>query len=645
MALTWADRERGSLWLNLVVGSAVAVGIFALSYANGGFDTTTRAYAGIAAWWLLGIGAAIGIGASLTRFDRLALAAVGFFAAFAVWVLISVNWASDAERAFAQFNQVSLYVAVLAIALVLARMVPAYVLTWSTALALGTIAGVALVSRFFPSTFGVEHSTVFSIINSRLSFPLGYWNGLGIEVALAYPLLLAAMTSRRSRVASGLAAFALPMLAAVMYLTSSRGAFVAAAVAVVVYLLLTPNRWGALAATVVAGAAGVVSVAVLVPRNALVNGTATPLAVHQGHQAALLIGIACVVAGALWPLIAEFGRRLPVPPSAVGWTVAGLVVVLFIVAIVASHPGRRFDEFRGNVTHAAPGSGQTYVQSHLLGSSGSGRWQFWTAAVDQFRAHPLNGGGAGSWQAYWLQHNTLRGFFSQFAHSLYLEAMGELGIVGLLLLAGAVLCAVFGAVKSAVALRSGEIAAAAAVGIAFFASAAYDWVWQLAGVAVVGVGMLGLALGALPSTRAEAWERFGVFRPVLAIVAVAAIIPQFVVLASGIHLNNSRAAVNAGDGARAKSQALAAKAIEPWAASPYVQLAQIEQAEGNFEAARVWLDGALRRSPNDWTVWYIATQIDTQRGKITLAKRELARARELNPQSPFLQTIGKGPTP
>jgi hypothetical protein len=628
------------LWRNLAVGAAVAVGIFALSYANGGFDSTTRAYAGIAAWWLLGIGAAIGIGAALTHFERLAVAAVGFLALFAVWILISVNWASDSERAVAQFNQVSLYVAVLAIALVLGRIVPAYVLTWSTALALSAVAGVALVSRLFPSTFGVEHSTILAAVNSRLSFPLGYWNGLGIEVALAYPLLLAIMTSRRSRVAGALAASVLPILAAVMYFTSSRGAFVAAAVAVIAYLLLSPNRWGALAATAVAGIAGAVSVAVLHNRADLLNGTGTPLGIHQGHHVALLIGIACVVTGLVWPLLAEAGRRLPVPSRTVGRVTAGVLVALAVVAIVAAHPGRRFDQFKTNVTHYAPG--QSPTEGHLLSSSGSGRWQFWTAAVDQFRAHPLNGGGAGSWQAYWLQHNTLNGFFSQFAHSLYLEALGELGIVGLLLLAGAVICAVAGAIRSAIYLESAEIAAAAAVGIAFFASAAYDWVWQLAGIAVVGVGMLGVALGALPSTRAEAWKRFSAFRPVLAIVAVAAIVPQFVVLAAGIHLSNSQAAVNAGDGARAKSEALAAKALEPWAATPYVQLARIDQAEGNFDSGRAWLSRALSRSPRDWSLWYIATQIDTQRGKIALARRELDRARALNPQSQFLKTIGKG---
>src|SRR6185312_2125922 len=145
------------------------------------------------------------------------------------------NWASDAERAFAQFDQVALYVAVLAIAVVVARLVPASVLVGGVALALSAVAVVALVSRCFPTTFGLQPgSTILPALKNRLSFPTGYWNGLGIEVALAYPLLLSIMASRRSRVASALAALPLPILAAVMYLTSSRGAFVAAAVGIVI---------------------------------------------------------------------------------------------------------------------------------------------------------------------------------------------------------------------------------------------------------------------------------------------------------------------------------------------------------------------------------------------------------------------------
>jgi O-antigen ligase len=627
-----ADVKRPQSLILRDGGAALGVAgaVFALSYANGGYFPTTRSYAGIAAWWLLGVGAAIGLASAWAAIDRLALAALGLFAAFAVWVLISMGWASDAERAFAQFNQVSLYVAVLAIAIVLARLLPARVLVGGVALALSAIATVALVSRFFPSTFGVSPGAQFlQPLKYRLSFPLGYWNGLGIEVALAYPLLLSIMTSRRSRLANALAAFPLPLLAAVMYLTSSRGAFAAAAVGVVAFIALTPKRWAALAGVVVAGVAGAASVALLVPKKELVNGQMdTALGVHQGHEAALWIGISCVVVALVWVGLVELGTRVPTPSRRVGQVTAVMLVVLAGVVIVSAHPIAKFDSFKSNP--AVANTHGTDTTSHLLSSSGSGRWQFWSAAVSEFRAHPLNGGGAGSWEAWWLQHNSLRAA-SEFAHSLYLESLAELGIVGLLLIAAAVLTAVVGAVRSALALASTEVAAAAACGIAFYFAGAYDWVWQLAGIAVVGVGMLGVAMGSLPATRATAWGRAGIVRPAIAVLAVAAIIPQFVVLAAGSHLRNAQDAFYAGDAPRARSEALAAKAIEPWAATPYLWLGLTAEGDGNYKVASRWLSDAISRSRRDYQLWLRAAIIEYKRGDARTAMRDLAEAHRLNP--------------
>jgi hypothetical protein len=405
-------------------------------------------------------------------------------------------------------------------------------------------------------------------------------------------------------------------------------------VGIVVFVVLTPRRWGAVVALIVAGLAGVVAVATLVPKKALVNGQMdTALGVHQGHQAALWIGIASVVTAIGWLGLAELGRRLTAPPRVVGVGIAVAVVVLALVAVVASHPVRKFDEFKSN--SAVASTHGTFTENHLLASSGSGRWQFWGAAVDEFQAHPLNGGGAGSWEAWWLEHGSLP-VPSEFAHSLYLETLAELGIVGLLLLGGAVLVAATGAVRAALALQSGEIAAAAACGIAFFVAAAYDWVWQLSGIAMVGVGMLGFALGALPAQRASAWGRFGAVRPAIALVAVAAIVPQYVVLAAGTHLHNSQAAFTAGEGAKARSEALAAKAVEPWAASPYLQLGFVAEAEGKYGLAARWAHEAIHRSRNDWGLWASAAKFEAEAGNTRAAIRDLAEARRLNPHSSVL---------
>ena len=78
------------------------------------------------------------------------------------------------------------------------------------------------------------------------------------------------------------------------------------------------------------------------------------------------------------------------------------------------------------------------------------------------------------------------------------------------------------------------------------------------------------------------------------------------------HLRNSQAAVDARNATQARSEALAAKAIEPWAASPYLQLGLVSEAEGDYDAAAQWLDEAISRSRRDYSLWLIAARIEAR---------------------------------
>jgi Flp pilus assembly protein TadD len=40
---------------------------------------------------------------------------------------------------------------------------------------------------------------------------------------------------------------------------------------------------------------------------------------------------------------------------------------------------------------------------------------------------------------------------------------------------------------------------------------------------------------------------------------------------------------------------------------------------------------AISRSRDDWTLWLIAARIQTERGNVAAARRDLAQARRLNP--------------
>ena len=236
--------------------------------------------------------------------------------------LLSVTWAPGAESAFAEFDRIALYLGVVVLVLLAGGPSTAPALADGMAIGLAGVAGVALVSRFFPHTFST-HSVVRLLpgAQARLTFPVDYWNGLAILLALAIPLLLRTATAERSPLARGFALAPFPAIVSAIYLTASRGGVAAALAGLAVFLALTPDRWRALAAVMVAAAGSAAAIAVLVERHALVDGPlGSRAAVDQGHSAAVLIGIACVLTGLAYGLMGARAPRLHPPPALGGST-------------------------------------------------------------------------------------------------------------------------------------------------------------------------------------------------------------------------------------------------------------------------------------------------------------------------------------
>lgn len=620
----------------------VAAGVFLLALNDGTYQVTARSGLAIAAWWAIAIGIVLRLWPR-RRLPVEAWVAGGALALLGAFAGASMAWGSSAEGAFVELDRILIYVGIFTLVVLMTRRGDAA--RWSDGLALGiTAVGLlALTSELFPGSIGPHAPPAFFPGENRLSYPVNYWNGLAILVGIAFPLLLRAATAERPRWARGLALAPIPALTGVIYLASSRGGAATALAGVVVFMLLTGRRIPALAASLVAGLGVVGTVIVLAARHALADGAiGSSAASGQGHSAALmlaLLGLGCALVYAAWCTV-EPRKPLRIRRgTAAGLAAASLAVVA--IGVVAAHPVQKIDDFKKLPSQDGV-SATDFTKAHLLSANGSGRWQLWASAVDEWKKHPLAGGGAGSYESWWAQHGSLRKFVRS-AHSLYLETLGELGLIGLVLLMSA-----FGAGFVAAGRRllrtAGEdrttIAALLGALVAFMVGAGIDWMWELTIVSVVGITCLALLVGPASASRRDATPqrvprlRLAPRAIVVAVCAVAVCL-EGILLFSHLRLDQSQTAAVRGDAQDAVSAALDARALEPWAASPYLQLALLQEQSGDLTGARTRIAEALDRDGSDWRLWLVSARLETEAGNIAKARSDLRRAKSLNPRSPL----------
>ena len=127
-----------------------------------------------------------------------------------------------------------------------------------------------------------------------------------------------------------------------------------------------------------------------------------------------------------------------------------------------------------------------------LSDVGTHRLSYWRVAIDVAADHPIAGAGPGAFAVEWLRRRTIDERVRN-AHSLELQTLADLGLVGLALLA-AVLAATVLAARLALRTDRALAAGPAAAALTWALHAGLDWDWEMPAVTLVAVVLAGLLL-------------------------------------------------------------------------------------------------------------------------------------------------------
>jgi O-Antigen ligase len=606
----------------ILSGATTFAFVAALAFANGGYGSISWGWAAVAFLWIAGLALVLRVD---LRISALELTTLFGFATVLVWTLLSNLWTFSATRTMLEAERTIVYFAGLAALLLIGRWASYRAILAGVWAAIVAVCTYSLLTRLFPERLGLTDP----IAGYRLSEPIGYWNALGLFAAMGALLALGFTARGRVTAFRALAGASLLVLLPTLYFTFSRGAWVALGVGLAATIALDPRRLQFVATLLllIPASASALIIAYRSPALSRVNPSLTD-ASAAGHRLAVWICALIVVNALLVVVLAAVERGVHVTWKARRTFAWGLTLLL-AVALSAT-----FVHFGGPVTIARNGwdafaapppqvSGS--LNNRLFNLSGTGRLPQWRVADNELQRHPLLGSGAGTYQLFWFKYRPYVGQIRD-AHNLYLETLGELGVVGLVLLVLALAPPLVAAARA-----RGRTLVPAALGayVAYLAHAIVDWDWELPAVTLAA-----LACGAaiLVSAR-ESKSLFALStRTRAGAVAIALSVLVFVVIGLVANTATSSAtnAANVGDWRRVESKSHTARRWAPWSATPLQLHAEAQLAAGRLDLARRDFQHAVVQEPHDWTLWFGLAQVSDGQA----ASRALAHARKLNPRSP-----------
>ena len=503
-----------------------ALGLALLGAALGVSQVVHAAYAE-ATWTLVALAAvalALALAVGVPR--PLPLAALLPLLGLWVWSYLSAGWSDSGEAAHTAAARWLLYAATLAL------------LWWAigddrrraTVLLTGAAAGVLGVAGWMLARMlAGDGGALF--LGTRLNDPLGYINGqAGCLLVGAWPCLaLAELRGTRNAIWAGAGAGGVVVLTSLGLLTQSRSWAIALVLTTLLLLAAIPGRSRRAGAVLLCGAAMALLFAPLaeVWRHPLQPDTvAAPTATR--HAAAMIL-LGAVAAGALWGIavfaldrLAPGGsrerakaRRFAGAALAVG-AVLGLLALGVNAAAITDRIQSRYDAF----VHLAPTGGARLV------SGGGNRYDYWRVAMLEFRSDVLRGVGAGNYQPdYYVNRRTTEDI--QQPHSLELQTLAELGLVGAVLLAAFLAVVAAGFVRTAraaVRRQTARTVAVAAGGVfaGWLIQTSADWLHLLPGLTAIALAAAAALLVRPGRVVAASWGRRRIVTIVLAVVIACA---------------------------------------------------------------------------------------------------------------------------
>ncbi len=604
---------------------------------------SARHIAGLAVW-LVVVGLLVLGAASNATVGRPLYLGAGLIGGLALLSALSSLWSGSIELSVIEADRVLVYLSFFLAAFLIAQTGERRQrFAEGMAIAAALVALLGLGSRLLPHVLQASDSLG---TGPRLRYPLGYWNANGAICGIAIALLLWTSRNAVSTALRWLSVAVMPAVLLTLYFTFSRGGLLALVVAAGCLLALSHDRlW--LLGTLAIGALGALPAVLAVQaRRSLTDNVAGQATVDQGVTVLLILLAGTALALALFAGLRRVegrggqrtGRAVAMSRNPALLKRVALAIAIVAIGVAVAVGGRAWKQFSASDVQFP-----NQPQQHFGQLSGAGRHDFWRVAIDAFGEEPVHGTGAGTYVFSWDQHRSID-LPVHDAHSLYLEAFAELGVIGgllVLVLVGTLLWCGFSTWRTAADRVRDLYAALFAAMLAFAVGAAFDWFWEIAGLGSIFFLAAGVLVSARCAQLASGPSRkdgggFGLVGGGLAlawIAAVALIGPLLV----DHEVKASQSAADGGNFASAIDHANTARSIEPFAASPYVQLGLLADVQRDYPTAIVDLTRAIEREDHNWQLYYLRSKFEHEAGNVVRAKADFERARQLNPRSECLQ--------